>query len=210
MTRHQWAELTVSGAATMAAWRAAPGGTLFDRRLALRPANPLAGALPEAAAGRAAALAEARRLRPDEIAETVWDHLIEGLWDSLAEEQRRDAHEILHVALKRKSREDHERLRRQTLDELIRERSGLTVGRSLDKGAAELLRRRRPGRPGWTKQRVLEHWQEAYSEAMRQLGRPPSKTEAEGHFRALNGSTFLDPDRVRRLLRQYESGEIPE
>lgn len=94
------------------------------------------------------------------------------------------------------------------IDQLVaaeRDRSQARSSRVQTKQRPAPLRRGR-GRPGWTRSLFSQRLREAESAAS------PNRTPAAiaDKFRALDGTTGIDPDSLGRLRRKAERGELPE
>ncbi len=196
-TRGLWA-ISPHGATYLAVWRQVPDSTEFDRSLVAVPFVYR----PEVAVAQARALVEAARGRRPELAEDQWQRLLTTVWPELTEEQKRNGDEILDTVRRRKALHEG-------LDELVDRRLRGVSGLELSEDAAAALRPQGPGRPPWTRQVFEDHWQAAFQEAMRGIGREPKIAEVASHFRGLDGLA-LDPHHVLGLRRRWMRGKLPE
>ncbi len=196
-TRGIWA-ISPGGATTLAVWRQVPDSTEFDRSLVAVPFV----FRPEVAVAQARALVEAAGRRPPGLAEDQWQSLLATVWPELTEEQKRSGDEILHAVRKRKALDEG-------LDELVDRHLRGTSGLELSEEAAAALRPQGPGRPPWTRRMFEDHWEAAFQETKKRIGRKPTIAEVAAHFQGLDGLA-LDPHHVLGLRRRWMRGKLPE
>jgi hypothetical protein len=188
-----WTALNVSttaGNLYLAIWRAFPDATPFEYGCAMASPPGPSWIRPGDAVARVRALREAQGGRSD-LPEDVWQRCVRLVYPTLSEQERQNPKEILTAVAALRPHDDN----------AVADRP-----RGLSGQAAAGLAPRKPGRPGWTRRLFEEHWEAA----SRLTKEPKTIPNVADHFEALDGTSGIDSESLRVLVRRHRRGELRE